>query len=205
MFRNSTLVSIVLSLLFGLVACTTGQHDSQTATNNSTDTSASTANINSFETLEVIGVYGESDGDSVELISLDGNMKYTTIVSIPNLGNQYISLAKGDRVKIAGEYAESYPVQIFNITEIVRVANPDKRNCEANGNIWRPEGKAQIPTCVVQYSDGGKICTSSADCEGECKVTDENKPAQCASNNSHFGCGSSIEYFNKHGGILCVD
>lgn len=133
-------------------------------------------------------------------------MRFTTIISIPNLGDNYVELAVGDRVKIAGDYAESDPVQIINISHISKVANPDKQACEATaGNVWRPEGMAQIPTCISTYSDAGKQCDSSDDCQGSCMVTSPDEPAVCAADSSPFGCGSSIEDFNKHGGIMCVD
>ena len=41
------------------------------------------------------------------------NGKYTMVVSIPNLGEKYVDLKIGDKIQVEGEYAESYPIQIF--------------------------------------------------------------------------------------------
>lgn len=82
----------------------------------------------------------------------------------------------------------------------------EKEKCEAiKGNVWIPQGKAQILTCVKTFSDVGKACTSSNECQGECIVTEAGKPAVCAKDDSKFGCRSSIEDFKKYGGILCAD
>lgn len=197
-----------------LFACSTDQpkqsdsaNTTITASNKtSADISDALPVLDDFPVLEVIGVFGEKDGDSVSLISLDNKMRYRTIISIPNLGEGYISLKVGDRVKIAGVYAESHPVQILSISNFQKVANPDKEACEATkGQVWKPQGKAQIPACISTYSDAGKPCESSSDCQGRCMVTSPKRPAACASSSSRFGCGSSIEEFNKHGGIICVD
>ena len=55
--------------------------------------------------------YGK-DGYMTSLEDQDGG-KYTMIVSIPNLEDKYVELEVGDKVKVLGEYAESFPVQIF--------------------------------------------------------------------------------------------
>lgn len=195
-------------LFLGLFGCSTEQpkkYDSASTTTTASN-KTSTDSFDDLPVLEVIGVFSEKDGDSVGLISLDNIMRYRTIVSIPNLGEGYISLKVGDRVKIAGEYAESHPVQILSISNIQKVANTHKEACEAiKGQVWGPQGKAQIPACISTYSDAGKPCKSSSDCQGRCMVTSPKRPAACASSSSRFGCGSSIEEFNKHGGIICVD
>ena len=43
---------------------------------------------------------------------------YTAVISIPNLEDAFVPLEVGDVVTIAGDYAESFPVQILNITNI---------------------------------------------------------------------------------------
>lgn len=191
---------IVLSLL-SVTACLPKNETEATTTAKSREVS-----IENAPTLEVIGVFGESDGDSVELISLDHKMRYRMIVSIPNLGDNYISLNAGDRVRVAGEYSERNSTQIFSIKTIVKVPNPDKEKCESTqGNLWQPQGMAQIPACISTYSDGGKSCTSSSQCQGECIVTNSEKPAVCAQTSSKFGCRATIEDFKQHGGIMCAD
>lgn len=202
---NPICLTLLLSAILTLSACQISQNTSQVQTEPSINTQKS-ADSEDLQILEVIGVFGESDGDSVSLISLDRSQRYTTIMSIPNLGNNYVSLQVGDRVQIAGQYTRSNPPQIFNISSIKKVANPDKAKCEAKqGNVWKPQGKAQIPACISTYSDAGKPCSASTECQGDCMVKDPKQPAVCASSSSRFGCGSSIEEFNKHGGILCID
>jgi hypothetical protein len=43
---------------------------------------------------------------------------YTAVISIPNLEDAFVPLEVGDVVTIAGDYAESSPVQILNVRNI---------------------------------------------------------------------------------------
>lgn len=62
--------------------------------------------------LIVTKVIGEKDGETIHL--KDGENKvYNMILSIPNLGENYISLKMGDKVKIEGKYIDSFPTRIF--------------------------------------------------------------------------------------------
>ena len=65
-----------------------------------------------YPTLTVTKIFKGKDGYTATLKD-DKNGLYECTISIPNLGKNYVRLALGDQVKIAGEYAESYPVQIF--------------------------------------------------------------------------------------------
>ena len=40
--------------------------------------------------------------------------------------------------------------------------------CEARGGHWRPYGPSGRPECSPPTADGGKICSSSSECEGSC-------------------------------------
>lgn len=62
--------------------------------------------------LTVTKVIGEKDGETIHLRDKE-NKAYKMIVSIPNLGDNYISLKVGDRVKVEGEYIDSFPTQIL--------------------------------------------------------------------------------------------
>jgi hypothetical protein len=62
--------------------------------------------------LTVIKVKNEKDGETIHLIDSE-NKTYNMIVSIPNLGKNYISLKVGDKVKVEGKYFDSFPTQIF--------------------------------------------------------------------------------------------
>lgn len=68
--------------------------------------------LSNYTTLTVTNIENGRDGYTATLKSDAGN-RYTSIISIPNLEDNYVRLDVGDKVKIAGEYAESNPVQIF--------------------------------------------------------------------------------------------
>lgn len=65
-----------------------------------------------FPMLEVTEIVNGKDGFTATLKDNKG-ASYTCTISIPNLEDNYEELKVGDKVRIAGEYAESYPVQIF--------------------------------------------------------------------------------------------
>lgn len=84
--------------------------------------------------------------------------------------------------------------------------------CAAQGGDWAPVCRLQKPQCVLTFSDAGKACTDSAQCQGRCE-TDFSKgqipagePAagRCSMNSNPCGCSQRVE-----GGVatpaLCVD
>lgn len=73
---------------------------------------AETTNLDALIPLTVVEVTPGKDGETVRLKDAN-NGQYTMVVSIPNLEDNYIQLKVGDRVKVTGDYAESYPIQIF--------------------------------------------------------------------------------------------
>ena len=92
--------------------------------------------------------------------------------------------------------------------------NPEKISCAVTGGEWRREGLAGVFRCVHKYADAGKPCQSSDECLGGCIVLSYNSPAQCKSDDSPFGCFTTIENFKKGppslgdplaGAILCTD
>lgn len=62
--------------------------------------------------LTVTKIENGKDGYTASLKDDKGGI-YTCVISIPNLEDNYIRLTIGDQVKIAGEYAEGHPIQIF--------------------------------------------------------------------------------------------
>lgn len=70
------------------------------------------AMMSDYATLTVTKIDNGKDGYTATLKNDTGSLFICTI-SIPNLGDNYVRLNIGDKVKIAGEYAESDPVQIF--------------------------------------------------------------------------------------------
>lgn len=65
-----------------------------------------------YETLTVTKIQNGKDGYTATLKNETGSL-YKSTISIPNLEDNYVRLSVGDKVKISGKYAESYPVQIF--------------------------------------------------------------------------------------------
>jgi len=60
-------------------------------------------------------------------------------------------------------------------------------------------GILQYQKCVFRYSDAGKECRSSSECEGRCLVDNESLPigteamGACERDNSYFGCWTEVE------------
>lgn len=68
--------------------------------------------MSSYATLTVTKIENGKDGYTATLKNDKGDLFVSTI-SIPNLEDNYVSLKVGDKVKIAGDYAEGNPVQIY--------------------------------------------------------------------------------------------
>lgn len=75
------------------------------------------ATANGLPLLTVDRIEPGIDGYTAHLTDSIGG-GYTAVISIPNLEDAFVPLEVGDVVTIAGDYAESYPVQILNITNI---------------------------------------------------------------------------------------
>ena len=65
--------------------------------------------------------------------------------------------------------------------------------------------------CVIAYADAGRPCTDAAQCQGECRLADDKRPAegeavtgQCQANSSPFGCFTRVEN-GRAAATLCVD
>lgn len=93
-----------------------------------------------------------------------------------------------------------------------KVTDKILKTCQQQNGVMQKQGKAQCYICTIEYSDAGKKCQSSSDCEGGCYAFNEPVPigkanqfGQCASNNSHFGCHQKIENGVAKEGMLCVD
>lgn len=106
------------------VAAPTGEHTVTTAAGGQ----VMTGNITVEETDELVTVDGLPlltveriepgiDGYTAHLSDSIGG-DYIAVISIPNLEDAFVALEVGDVVAIAGEYAESLPIQILNITNI---------------------------------------------------------------------------------------
>ena len=80
----------------------------------------------------------------------------------------------------------------------------NEESCAASGGEWVRAGLAGVFRCVREYSDGGKSCNSSAECEGPCLARDDNT-GYCKNNDNSFGCYRTIEDFKEGIPELCVD
>ena len=98
----------------------------------------------------------------------------------------------------------SYQACIYPPNEMVRA-------CTAKGGAFSQQGRLGCYQCVVTYTDAGKACQDSTDCQGKCKNTGEfiaanvkTQSGQCASDSSGFGCYQTIEKGVAQPAI-CVD
>lgn len=57
-----------------------------------------------------------------------------------------------------------------NVADTVAVADDESRACAEQGGDWRRVCMVQRYQCVKPYSDAGKACGDSSECEGECLV-----------------------------------
>jgi|GEM_PF-3439659 len=90
-------------------------------------------------------------------------------------------------------------------------------DCDAQGGEWGFFGDTIVRRCNVKTSDGGNVCSDSAECQGDCVATlsvrdKETLSAgqalfmegQCSAQTLSLGCN----YFVRQGqvkGLLCVD
>ena len=75
----------------------------------------------------------------------------------------------------------------------------ERQECVREGGRWGRGGLWGLETCFPQYSDGGKACTASSQCEGQCDAG----TLQCTTSFS-FGCQS---YLDDNGEVvsICID
>jgi hypothetical protein len=76
-----------------------------------------------------------------------------------------------------------------------------KESCEARGGTWYPHYGETIDVCVMPFKDGGKKCTSSDECEGNCVtnvVSQLGKQGTCQKTTDSSGCENAVEsqYFD---------
>lgn len=86
----------------------------------------------------------------------------------------------------------------------------DVDECEAQGGTVRGVCMFGTPACVVPFSDAGKPCSDSSECEGLCWNEDFGLPqgsvatGQCSANAQDCKCGVEILAGKVNGGI-CED
>ena len=99
----------------------------------------------------------------------------------------------------------------FAYQACVYPSNEMVQACTAKSGVFSQQGRLGCYQCVVTYSDAGKACQDSSDCQGKCKNTGEfvdanakTQSGQCASDSSPFGCYQMIEAGVAQPAI-CVD
>lgn len=99
----------------------------------------------------------------------------------------------------------------FSYQACVYPPNETVQACTAKGGAFSQQGRLGCYQCVVDYTDAGKACQDSTDCQGKCKNTGEfiaanvkTQSGQCASDSSGFGCYQTIEKGVAQPAI-CVD
>jgi len=85
----------------------------------------------------------------------------------------------------------------------------DKIKCIAEGGFVERAGMAGFERCTKRFSDGGKICTDSSECEGKCfsntaTANQSNVTGNCQKTDNPFGCRAEVSN-GKTGFALCVD
>lgn len=85
------------------------------------------------------------------------------------------------------------------------------KECLAKGGTYSKQGRLQAYRCVTQFSDAGKACSDSSECQGSCLNSDTaitagttNVKGTCAATDSPFGCRQTIEG-GVAKGFLCID
>ena len=77
-----------------------------------------------------------------------------------------------------------------------RNINKQSNECEANGGSLL-SGSAEFGVrCIMPYADGGKVCYSSEECEGDCVtnvLSNLGKIGECDNSTYRSGCETAIE------------
>ncbi len=115
------------------------------------------------------------------------------------------NITKTDTSKIDLSQYQYQREMCQKITEIEVV------DCQQQGGNLQRAGLMGCYTCIVEYADGGKTCSDSSECQGDCLNYDDfiptdkiNQTGQCAKDNSPFGCYQVIEK-GVAKSAMCVD
>jgi hypothetical protein len=104
---------------------------------------------------------------------------------------------------------EQAPAQTASVEKPVPASTQSA--CVAQGGDWAPICRMQQPACVLSFSDAGKACTDSDQCQGNCYADLSQGPpdgravvGRCAVNSNPCGCNARVED-GKATPTLCVD
>ena len=90
-----------------------------------------------------------------------------------------------------------------------QLAEINLASCEASGGLIQGAGMFGEPACVRLFSDGGKECANSSECQGDCMVYGEFKSGQivagqCEANSGNpGGCFAKVTD-GKAGPGICI-
>jgi hypothetical protein len=101
--------SIFISILLSIVLCSCANKDNEPV------------DFSVLPVLEITSIVKTNDNNFD--ISLTDNKSGKYVALIDNNTVSDMNLKKGDKIKISGDYAESYPVQILRVTKVKKVEN----------------------------------------------------------------------------------
>lgn len=90
------------------------------------------------------------------------------------------------------------------------LSEADRAACQADGGIVERAGLLGAERCTRPYSDAGKLCTDSGQCEGGCRSDDlspdSGEPVMgvCQADDNPFGCYTEI-VDGRADHAICVD
>lgn len=84
--------------------------------------------------------------------------------------------------------------------------------CTARNGSMERVGRLQSLQCVVRYTDAGKRCTDSDQCEGECRYEGDASAVAagasvagvCQADSNRFGCSTRVED-GRPDATICID
>lgn len=87
----------------------------------------------------------------------------------------------------------------------------DAKECGTMGGHIQPVCLSGEKVCLTDYTDAGKACSSSTECQGKCvyagpegKAVGDSVMGQCEENNNPCGCWQLVEKGELHAQI-CAD
>jgi len=114
--------------------------------------------------------------------------------------------------KLSSRYKKFFVIGVALIFfAILSIGFYPKISCAVSGGEYTIGGLIEAEYCLYNYSDGGKACSSSTECQGECmldkstsSLSDNIINGVCKSNSDPYGCFSYVEN-GKFAGGACTD
>jgi hypothetical protein len=114
--------------------------------------------------------------------------------------NDAFNIMKGEGLGITDANIQKVVVATTSIV----TPTSSEQQCIDSGGRWAITGLKGDYGCVEVYSDGGKSCTSSAQCQKDCIVYMSRNYGVCQeSSNVSLSCHQTIEEYNAGGSFYC--